>query len=183
MLHSNTIENINPLTDNFSVKNKDKFASTNEYKQIKSDSNVPSYIHINLDNLKCFEQVDNQFQNWGITFSNAIIIEPSNPAFAVPEGVKVLMGGPKNGRIEMYFRSPAKFVSALTRNSHRTIVSAYNQNEELLAKDEVPTSSLLNSNSMISPKTQLTVNAEKIYKVVFYAFDGQFIIIDLSVGF
>ena len=183
MLHSKTIENFSPLTDNFSLKNKYKFAGTNEYKQIKSDSSVPSYIHLHLDNLKCFEQVDNQFQNWGITFSNAIIIEPSNPAFAVPEGVKVLIGGPKNGRIEMYFRSPAKFVSALTRNSHRTIVSAYNQNEELLAKDEIPTSSLLNSNSMISPKTQLTVNAEKIYKVVFYAFDGQFIIIDLSVGF
>lgn len=55
MLYSNIIENINFLIDNFSVKNKDKFVSINEYKQIKLDLNVFSYIYFNLDNLKCFE--------------------------------------------------------------------------------------------------------------------------------
>ena len=144
---------------------------------------MPSCIRIALENLKSFEVLEHQFQHWGVTFSNVIIIEPSNPAFAVPPGIKVLMGAPKSGLIEMNFTSPVSFVSALIRSSRRTILSAYNQNEELLAKEEMLTSNLLVSDSIIPSNTKLTVNVENIHKVVFYAFDGQLIIIDLSFGF
>ena len=144
---------------------------------------MPSCIRIALENLKSFEVLEHQFQHWGVTFSNVIIIEPSNPAFAVPPGIKVLMGAPKSGLIEMNFTSPVSFVSALIRSSRRTILSAYNQNEELLAKEEMLTSNLLVSDSIIPSNTKLTVNVENIHKVVFYAFDGQLIIVDLSFGF
>lgn len=144
---------------------------------------MPSCIRIALENLKSFEVLEHQFQHWGVTFSNVIIIEPSNPAFAVPPEIKVLMGAPKSGLIEMNFTSPVSFVSALIRSSRRTILSAYNQNEELLAKEEMLTSNLLVSDSIIPSNTKLTVNVENIHKVVFYAFDGQLIIVDLSFGF
>lgn len=144
---------------------------------------MPSCIRIVLENLKSFEVLEHQFQHWGVTFSNAIIIEPSNPAFAVPQGIKVLMGSPKSGIIEMNFTSPVNFVSALIRSSCRTTLSAYNQNEELLAKDEMLTSNLLDSDSVIPSNTELTVNVENIHKVVFYTFDAQLIIVDLSFGF
>ena len=180
--------NINLLNDNFMLKNKYKFVTTPEYDQTESELlklslNMPSCIRIALENLKSFEVLEHQFQHWGVTFSNVIIIEPSNPAFAVPPGIKVLMGAPKSGLIEMNFTSPVSFVSALIRSSRRTILSAYNQNEELLAKEEMLTSNLLVSDSIIPSNTKLTVNVENIHKVVFYAFDGQLIIVDLSFGF
>ena len=182
-----TTHKINPLTDNFRVKNGYKFVATPEYDQTESEllklSTMPSCIRLGLEDLKSFEVVDHQFQNWGVTFSNAIAIEPSNPAFAVRPGIKVLMGAPKSGLIEMKFKSPVKFVSGLVTSSRRTILSAYNQNEELLAEDEMPASNLLDSDSIIPPGAELAVNGENIYKVSFYAFDGQLIVIDLSFGF
>ncbi len=182
-----TTHNINPLTNNFRVKNGYKFVATPEYNQTESKllklSTMPSCIRLGLEDLKSFEVVDNQFKNWGVSFSNAIAIEPSNPAFAVPPGIKVLMGAPKSGLIEMKFKSPVKFVSGLVTSSRRTVLSAYNQNEELLAEEEMPASNLLYPDSIIPPNAKLTVNAENIYKVSFYAFEGQLIVIDLSFGF
>ncbi|NES01384.1 MAG: hypothetical protein F6K22_00100 [Okeania sp. SIO2F4] len=182
-----TTHKINPLTDNFRVKNGYEFVATPEYDQTESEllklSTMPSCIRLGLKDLKSFEVVDHQFQNWGVTFSNAIAIEPSNPAFAVPPGTKVLMGAPKSGLIEMNFTSPVKFVSGLVRSSRRTVLSAYNQNEELLAQDEMSASNLLYPDSIIRPDAELTVDAENIYKVSFYAFDGQLIVIDLSFRF
>ena len=183
-----TTHNINSLNDNLMVENKHKFVSTPEYDHTESEllklsSNMPSCIRLVLENLKSFEVLEHQFQHWGVTFSNVIIIEPSNPAFAVPKGMKVLMGAPKSGLIEMNFTSPVNFVSGLIRSSRRTILSAYNQNEELLAQDEMLTSNLLDSDSIIPYNKKLTVNVENIYKAIFYAFDSQLIVVDLSFGF
>ncbi|NEP41301.1 MAG: hypothetical protein F6K35_19550 [Okeania sp. SIO2H7] len=183
-----TTRNINPLSNNFRVNNFNRYTvaipddemTESEFLQL---STMPSCIRLDLENLKSFEVVDHQFKNWGLTFSNAIAIEPSNPAFAVPPGVKVLMGAPKSGLIEIHFKSPVKFVSGVVTSSRRTVLSAYNQNEELLAKDETSASNLLNSNSHISPNAQLTVNAQNIHKVSFYAFEGQLIVVDLKFGF
>ncbi|MGK7918975.1 MAG: hypothetical protein AB4080_03060 [Trichodesmium sp.] len=182
-----TTQNINPTTNKFTVQNGYEFVATPKYDQAESElfklSTMPSSIRVGLENLESFEIVDHQFENWGLTFSNAIAIEPSNPAFAVPPGIKVLMGAPKSGLIEINFKYPVKFVSGLVTSSRRTILSAYNQNEELLAEDEMAASNLLNSNSIISPNAQLTVSSQNIYKVTFYAFDGQLIIVDLNFGF
>jgi len=184
-----TTHNINPLTDNFRVHNNSRyeFVATPEYNHTESEllkfSTMPSCIHLGLQNLKSFEVINHQFQNWGVNFSNAIAIEPSNPAFGVPLGVRVIMGAPKTGLIEMTFTSPVKFVSGLITSSRRTVLSAYDQNEELLAEDEMATSNLLNSNSIIAPNAKLTVTGKDIYKVTFYSFDGQLILTDLSFGF
>ncbi|MDY7008349.1 MAG: hypothetical protein SWX82_31605 [Cyanobacteriota bacterium] len=185
-----TKRNINPLTNNFRVNNFNNgytFVANPGYENTESESlqlsTMPSCIRLGLENLKSFEVVDHQFKNWGLTFSNAIAIEPSNPVFAVPPGVKVLMGAPKSGLIEIYFKSPVKFVSGVVTSSRRTVLSAYNQNEELLVKEEMSASNLLNPNSTIGPNAQLTVNAQNIHKVSFYAFDGQLIIVDLNFGF
>ncbi|MDJ0555189.1 MAG: hypothetical protein QNJ68_12255 [Microcoleaceae cyanobacterium MO_207.B10] len=178
---------IDTPSNNFSVNNKSTIIAYPEYDQAESElintSTMLSCIRLGLTELKSFELVDNQFKYWGVTFSNAVAIEPSNPAFAVPPGVKVLMGAPKSGLIEINFKYPVKFVSGVVTSSRRTILSAYNQNEELLAEDEMPSSNLLNSDGVIPPSAKLTVNGENIHKVSFYAFDGQLILIDLTFGF
>lgn len=178
---------MNPPTNNFAFKNEEKSLSTPECSQTESELSkllsMPSCIHLGLETLKSFEVIEHQFQNWGVTFFNAMIIEPSNPAFAVPQGIKVLMGAPRSGLIEINFTRPANFVSGFIRSSRRTILSAYNQREELLARDEMPTSNLICSDSIITPHVRLTVNAKNIYKVIFYSFDAQLIIVDLNLSF
>lgn len=182
-----TTPNIDSLSNNFNIKKGYTFLATPKYDQTESEflkhPTMPSSIRLGLESLKSFEVVDNQFKNWGIAFSNTIAIEPSNPAFAVPPGIRVLMGSPRSGLIKICFQNPVKFVSGIVTSSRRTTLSAYNQNGRLLARDEMPVSNLLDSNSVIPPNAKLTVNAENIHKVSFYAFDGQLIVIDLSFGF
>lgn len=183
----NKTHKIDPSSDTFKVNNGYTFVASPEYDQTASElietSTMPSCIRLGLTDLKSFEVVDVQFKYWGITFSNAVAIEPSNPAFAVPLGIKVLMGAPKSGLIEISFKYPVKFVSGVVTSSRRTVLSAYNQDEQLLAQDEMSSCNLLDSDSAIAPNAKLTVNAENIHKVSFYAFDGQLIVIDLSFGF
>ena len=183
----NRTNKIDTPSNNFSLNNKSTILASPEYDQTESEliktSTMPSCIRLGLTDLKSFEVVDHQFRYWGVTFSNALAIEPSNPAFAVPSGIKVLMGAPKSGLIEINFKYPVKFISGLVTSSRRTVLSAYNQNEELLAEDEMPSSNLLDSDAVIPPSAKLTVNTGNIHKVTFYAFDGQLIIIDLSFGF
>lgn len=175
-------------SNNLKMNNGYTFIASPEYDQTESEliktSTMPSCIRLGLTELKSFEVVDYQFRYWGVTFSNAVAIEPSNPAFAVPPGIKVLMGAPKSGLIEINFKHPVKSVSGLVTSSRRTVLSAYNQDEELLAQDEMSGSNLLDCDSTIPPNAKLTVNTgENIHKVTFYAFDGQLIVIDLSFGF
>jgi len=60
------------------------------------DSNLvvirPSSVCLNLEDLKCFEVVDRQFHHYGLTFENAIALQPSNPAYPPRTGTSVLMG-------------------------------------------------------------------------------------------
>jgi hypothetical protein len=144
---------------------------------------APKPIHISLEELKSFETVENQFQNLGIKFTNAIALEPSNPAFAAANGVKVLMGAPKTGLIEVTFTNPVKWVGARVTSSRRTILSGYDRQGTEIARDEMPTPNLVGSNSPIPANTPLKVQADAISKATFYAFDGQLIIVDFSFGF
>lgn len=146
-------------------------------------TSAPKPIHISLEELKSFETVEHQFQNLGIKFTNTIAIEPSNPAFGAAVGVKVLMGAPKSGLIEVSFTNPVKWVSAKVTSSRRTILSAYDRQGTEISRDEMPSPNLAGFNSPIPPNTPLKVQADAISKASFYAFDGQLIIVDLSFGF
>uniref|UniRef100_A0ACD5GXR6 Uncharacterized protein n=1 Tax=Desertifilum tharense IPPAS B-1220 TaxID=1781255 RepID=A0ACD5GXR6_9CYAN len=42
---------------------------------------------MDLENLKCFEVVAHQFEERGVIFTNAIALQPSNPAFPPILGV------------------------------------------------------------------------------------------------
>lgn len=145
--------------------------------------NLPAYARLALEELKCFEVVDRQFEHWGITFTNAIALQPSNPAFFVRPGVTVLMGSPQSGLLEVCFKYPVRFVSALVTSSRRTVLSAYDNEGTLLIQDELIAPNLAGSNSPIPPNSPLIVKAEAISRISFYAFDGQLIVDDFSFGF
>lgn len=143
----------------------------------------PDCIRLNLENLKCFEVVDRQFEEWGVIFTNAIALQPSNPAFPPKNGNIVLMGGPRSGWLEATFRVPACSISCYVTSSRRMVLSAYDRDGNLLAQVGIPESNLAGSNSAIAPNTQLKLQNNDIYRITLCAFDGQFSLDDLQFCF
>ena len=140
----------------------------------------PAQVYLNFEDLMCFEVVDRQFQQWGVTFNNCIAIRPSNPAFPAHSGNTVLMGAPKSGWLEAVFHHPVKSVSAFLTTSQKLVLTAYNQDNQPLREVEICEPNLAGSDSSIPPNTLLTVTAEDIYRVTYCAFDGQFILDDFK---
>lgn len=153
--------------------------------EVKLDqaSTQGSYIRLALEELKCFEVIEHQFSAWGLTFRNVVAIQPSNPVFAIGAGVTVLMGAPNSGLIQIKFQQPIRFFQGRVTSSRRTALSAYDQNDELIDQVELSGPNLASSQSMIPPNSALSVRGEGIYKIVFYAFDGQLIVGDIQFEF
>ncbi|NES96465.1 MAG: hypothetical protein F6K32_14775 [Desertifilum sp. SIO1I2] len=148
-----------------------------------NNARQPQCIKLDLENLKCFEVVAHQFEERGVIFTNAIALQPSNPAFPPHSGSIVLMGGPRNGWMEATFKQPVCWVSCFVTSSRQTVLSAYDRQDRLLGKVEIPESNLAGSGSTIEPNTQLCLQAPNIHRVTFYAFDGQFSLDDFQVCF
>ncbi|MBE9034000.1 hypothetical protein [aff. Roholtiella sp. LEGE 12411] len=144
---------------------------------------VPSCICLNLEDLKCFEAVEQQYEHWGIIFHNSLAIQPSNPAFPAHSGLTVLMGAPKSGFLEATFLRPVNSVSTFVTSSQRLVLSAYDRDRQLLTQAVLPAANLANSDSAIPPNTLLSVTANNIYSVTFCAFDGQFTLDDFHFCF
>ena len=137
-------------------------------------ANIPNCVDLNFDELKCFETVERQYENWGVIFHNSLAIQPSNPAFPTNSGLTVLMGSPKSGLLEVSFLKSVNWVSALVTSSQRLVLTAYDRDRKLLAQTVLPGSNLANSDSSIPPNTLLSITANGIHSVTFSAFDGQF---------
>jgi hypothetical protein len=153
---------------------------SNSVAEIDATSNT---ICLNLEKLKCFEVVKNQYQEFGVEFENCIAIQPSNPAFPTRFSSVVLMAAPKNGLMEVTFTRPVCEFSAFVTSSQQLVLSAYGRDRKLLDQTTLPSANLNNSESTNLPNTKLTVKAKDIQYITFRAFDGQFIIDDLSFCF
>jgi hypothetical protein len=144
---------------------------------------TPTLIRLDVEDLKCFEVVETQFQHWGVTLHNAIAIHPSNPAYPPHSGVTLLMGAPKCGFLEIRFQYPVQLVAAFVTSSSRTVVKAYDQNDNVLTKTEIPTANLAISNSSLPANTEVHLQIPNIHRVTFHTFNGQLTVDDLTFGF
>ena len=140
---------------------------------------VPTCIRLNLEDLKCFEVVERQYQRWGVTFKNCMAIQPSNPAFLPRFGATVLMGAPKGGFLEATFLRPVRSVSCFITSSQQITLTAYNDEGQLL-QAEIPGHNLAGSDSQLAANAPLSLRAANIHRITFCAFDGQFTIDDFS---
>lgn len=140
-------------------------------------------VRLDWEDLQCFEVVNRQFESWGVTFANAIALRPSNPAYPTYSGVMVLMGAPRNGWLEITFLRPVRFVSGFITSSRRTIVTAFDGNNQPVAKVETAGANLAGSKLAAAPNMQLSLNGSDIHRVVFRAFDGQFTLDTLCFSF
>lgn len=153
-------------------------ASRSQLEEVTESFTVdsPTCICLNLEDLKCFEVVERQYEQWGVIFHNSLAIQPSNPAFPTKLGSTVLMGSPKSGLLEATFLRPVTWVSACVTSSQRLVLSAYDRDRQLLNQTVLPGANLANSDSSLSPNILLSVIAKDIYSITFCAFDGQFTI-------
>ncbi|MBD0265937.1 MAG: hypothetical protein KME22_07180 [Hassallia sp. WJT32-NPBG1] len=157
--------------------------SQNQIDIDEEHANVPTCICLNLEDLKCFEAVERQYEGCGVIFHNSIAIQPSNPAFPTHSGMTVLMGSPKSGFLEATFLRPVHWVSTFVTSSQRLVLCAYDRHNQLLTQTALPAANLANSDSALPPSTLLSLTANDIHRITFSAFDGQFIIDNFSFCF
>ncbi|MCW5317984.1 hypothetical protein GTQ43_30710 [Nostoc sp. KVJ3] len=172
-----TIEDAKFALDKLNIQNEIKASAWGNQGESIIDAGrvtVPTCICLDLEDLKCFEAVERQYEHWGVIFHNSLAIQPSNPAFPSYSGLTVLMGAPKSGFLEATFLHPVNSVSAFVTSSQRLVLSAYDRDRQLLGQTALPGSNLANSDSAIPPNTLLSINVNNIYSVTFCAFDGQF---------
>ncbi len=143
----------------------------------------PTCVRLDMQDLDCFETVNHQYEQWGVTFNNAIAIQPSNPAFPPRTGQMVVMGAPKNGWIEAKFRQPVRFVSGFVTSSRRAVLAAFDANNQEIAKTEAPGPNLKNESSTHPPNIRLSLDGGEIHRVMFSAFDGNLTLDELNFSF
>lgn len=139
-------------------------------------------VRLNLEDLKCFEGVTDQFQEWGITFTNAIALDPSNAAYPPRSGSIVLMGAPKNGWIDVAFDRPVDFFNCYVTSSQRTVLTAHDGQDQEIGRCEISGPNLAGSGAAIAANAQLSVNVPQISRISLYAFDGHLTVDDISFG-
>lgn len=116
--------------------------------------------------------VEDQFQEMGVQFSNAIALVPSNPAYPSANAQLVLMGSPKRGWLEATFATPVKFVTGYVTSSRRMVMAAFDETDTPVAQIETG-ANLAGSGSTIPPNVPLSLRGKNIRRVTFYTFDGQ----------
>lgn len=141
---------------------------------------TPACIRLNLEDLQCFEAVNSQFQDWGVVFTNAIAVHPSNPAYPSRGGKTVLMGAPKSGWLEATFARPVQFVSSFVTSSRRTVLSAFDVNNQEIAQTSSPGANLAGSDSKTPPNLQLSIKGNNIHRITLHVFDGNLTVSDFS---
>lgn len=135
---------------------------------------------LNLETLRCFEEVEQQYVNSGVIFRNCMAIRPSNPAFPTSSGNIVLLGAPGGGFMEVSFLQPVKVVRAFVTSSQRLEMCAFDRDRNLVATTILVASNLANSNSSVPPNMPIQVKATEITTVTFSVFNGQFTVDDFS---
>jgi hypothetical protein len=140
------------------------------------------FVHLDLDDLECFEVVDTQYEDLGVTFKNAIALHPSNPAFPPKSGHTVITGGPKSGWLEATFARPVRSVSSCVTGSRRTVLMGFDDTNQLVSQDETSGANLATYQSEQTthpPNAELVVSGN-ICRIKFSSFDGQLTVGALS---
>lgn len=140
-------------------------------------------IRLDWEDLQCFEMVNRQFQQLGVIFANAIALRPSNSAYPAYSGVMVVMGSPKMGWIEASFSHPVRFVSGVVTSPRRTILTAFDGSQRLLAQTESPGANLAGSESRHSPNIRLSLDTPNIHRVTFHTFNSHLTLDDFCFSF
>ncbi|MBF2073010.1 MAG: hypothetical protein IGS50_04500 [Synechococcales cyanobacterium C42_A2020_086] len=136
-------------------------------------------IRLELEDLPRFATVERQFADRGIQFRNAVAIHPSNPAYPPHSGMIVLLAAPKSGWLEAIFRQPMQYVSGYITSSRRTILRAFDRQNQLIAQTSSPGPNLAGLHRY-APNLKLCIEASGIYRVTFDSSNGELTLDDFE---
>lgn len=100
-------------------------------------------VHLNFCGLQSLTMVRDQYQMWGVRFSGAIALQPSNPAFANPEQPVGLMPSTDRTPLMIYFDQPRQFVQANLVGAKQIIVRGFNRANQCVEEQYLGQSSFL----------------------------------------
>jgi hypothetical protein len=138
-------------------------------------------VRLDLEDLPSFTVVDRQYASWGVLFSNAIAICPSNPAYPPRSGMMVLLGAPHNGLLEATFLQPVQHVSSFITSSRCTVMRAFNSRNQLVAETEsLAALDQAHKYDQLSNLTnvRLSLNAANICRITLQSFNGHLTVDD-----
>ena len=128
-------------------------------------------IRLNFQALTAFERVTEQYRHLGVRFSDAIALEPSNPAFMPKTGSFVIMPLGQEMILNASFESPTDWVGAYVCGAGSVILTAFDQTGKILAHvTKQASSSVAPSQTKGSCSwQQLELNRCGIAKVMFHS--------------
>ncbi|NEQ30696.1 MAG: hypothetical protein F6K04_06790 [Leptolyngbya sp. SIO4C5] len=135
---------------------------------------------LNWDSLSTFTLLSDQFQDLGVVFDNAVVVEPSNPAYPTYSGDRLVTGSPKSGWITASFIRPVKSVSGRITCSQPMLLIAFDPQQRIVAQEEITDANLATSETGLDPNQLLQVKAEDIQSVKFHCLGGQLTIAEFS---
>ncbi|NEQ24353.1 MAG: hypothetical protein F6K28_35585 [Microcoleus sp. SIO2G3] len=133
----------------------------------------PDWVCLDWSELETFEAVEQHFIDRGVQFHNAIALHPSNPAYPPVTGTAVLLAAPRSGWLEASFAQPVRYVSSYVTSSRRAVLSAFDADNQPLARSETPGANLAGTDADTVPNLELSLHAENIHRITIQAFDGQ----------
>jgi hypothetical protein len=141
------------------------------------------FIQLNFENLNPFEQLSDQYLDFGVRFSGAVTLEPSNPSFVPHSGTKVLMPMDNLTGITIEFSHPVEQAGVFVAGMKSVVLIALDANNHPITKvstdaDEPFDPSEYGTQAL--PYHQLQVKGKKIIKMVCFS-SAPFILDDLFV--
>jgi hypothetical protein len=140
-------------------------------------------VRLDMEDLEAFEVLTHQYEDWGITFENAIALQPSNPAFPSRAGKMVVIGAPQSGWIEARFRQPVSYVSSFVTSSRRMVMAAFDAHNRPVGQVELESANLATEESKLPPNAQLSLRGTNIHRITFSSLDGQVTLDELNFSF
>ncbi|MBD2186343.1 hypothetical protein [Aerosakkonema funiforme] len=130
----------------------------------------PKLIRLDFENLRPFERLTDQYRHFGVHFSSAIAIEPSNPAFTPKSGAKLLMPMGNMMSLNAFFDKPSSWVGAFVCSTRIVVLSAYDRDGNFLGQTSTISqgTNLADEQSEFCPQ-QLDLNRSGIAKVEFHS--------------
>jgi hypothetical protein len=143
---------------------------------------VTDPLQLDFTDLKVFESVQDQYQQWGIRFEGAIALRPSNPAFQVEPGTIVLVPEAGRSKIAVQFEQLRKWVGAVVTATQQVKLTLLNRDNEPIAEQWAGTVQYIQGQQVPNesfPQHQMELIQNNIAKVEFSS-DAPFILHSFS---
>lgn len=131
---------------------------------------ISQMIQLDFQDLTAFECVTEQYRHLGVHFSDAIALEPSNPAFLPKIGTCALMPLGQETILTASFDQPTSWVGSYVCGAGSVILTAFDQTGKILAQVTTTAGSIAPGQKVSSCIEQpLELNRAGIAKVMFHS--------------